>query len=224
MTAATTAGELVVREPSSLVQVESTCVGIEEWAAACDSVPELRDAGNKLSAIDQYLAKTTKEGRSRVAAAQRRLEVRIGQLIGPAPDPSESRRSDLDPSSTNDGSDLTRNERHEFRRMADHEDVVEDAIANSTDDEPASRRKVSGAITNGAPKAAPPAPRRRPLPDALRDAGIDLNNAAEKVARLVSDDRFTANKDQVTPHLRGHLRNTVEVCQDLLDQLATDQG
>lgn len=71
--------------------------------------------------------------------------------------------------------------------------------------------------------SSPPKPQRRPLPQSIREAGIELTKAAEKVERLVADDRFQANKEQVTPQLRGHLRNTVEVCQDLLDQI-TDQG
>lgn len=62
-------------------------------------------------------------------------------------------------------------------------------------------------------------PKRRPLTDQARDAGWELRKATERVERVASDDRFGRNKKEVAAHLRGHLLNTVEVCQDLLDQL-----
>jgi hypothetical protein len=58
-----------------------------------------------------------------VAEAMRRLERPIGKLLGPAPDPSESRRTDLDPSFANEGSDLTPNQRSDFRNLAEHDDA-----------------------------------------------------------------------------------------------------
>lgn len=128
----------VTHEPTSLVQVDSQCASIEQWAEQCDSVPELRDATNKLAAIDQYLARTSTEGRSRVAAAMRRLEVRIGDLLGPAENPAGK--------SIPHEESIPANRRHEFRQMAAHPDVVEDEIDQSTDAAPASRRKVVDAI------------------------------------------------------------------------------
>lgn len=73
----------LVAEPSSLVVVHDQCAAVEAWAEQCDSVPELKDAANKLAAIDEYLLRTATEGRGRVAEANRRLEVRIGVLLGP---------------------------------------------------------------------------------------------------------------------------------------------
>jgi hypothetical protein len=46
----------------------------------------------------------------------------------------------------NDALPLTRQQLHEFRLMAAHDDVVERVIAESTDDDPPSRRKVLQAI------------------------------------------------------------------------------
>lgn len=43
-------------------------------------------------------------------------------------------------------SSLTRQQIYEFRQMAKHPDIVEKVIAESTDDSPASRRKVLRAI------------------------------------------------------------------------------
>lgn len=68
---------------------------------------------------------------------------------------------------------------------------------------------------SGKPRAAS----RRPLPDVARDAGIDLRKAVERLERISGDDRLGQNREQVASHLRGHLSNAVEVCQDLLDRL-----
>lgn len=68
-------------------------------------------------------------------------------------------------------------------------------------------------------KPEPAKPRRRPLPDAARDAGWDLRKATERIQRLLDDDRFTQNKEQVAAHLSNHLSNAIEVCQDLLDRI-----
>lgn len=202
---------VVATEPTSLVAVEDQCLRVEMWAESATSIPELRDAGNKLAAISEYLELTSTEGRSRVAAAQRRIEVRIGQLIGPAPAPSESKRTDLDPSSMKDG--LSRNQRSDFRRMASDPDEVEAQIAASTDDAPASRRKVTEAIKN---KNAPAAPRRSPLPEQADRAGWEFRRAVERLERIYADDRFAANREQVAASLRGHLTYATEVMPDLL--------
>lgn len=64
-----------------------------------------------------------------------------------------------------------------------------------------------------------PKPRRRPLPDAARDAGWDLRRAVERLERITADDRFATNREQVADMLRDHLLNTVKACQGLLDQI-----
>lgn len=65
------------------------------------------------------------------------------------------------------------------------------------------------------PRATP----RRALSDQARDAGQELRKAVERVERVAADDRLTPNKEQVAAHLRHHLTNAIEVCQDLLDRL-----
>lgn len=77
--------------------------------------------------------------------ARRHLEVRWGELSGPAPDPSKSKRTDLDPSHAREGSDLPKNERHRFRQLAAHRDVVVAALNEATDaDEISAPRYSSG--------------------------------------------------------------------------------
>ncbi|GAA2838192.1 hypothetical protein RMN57_13005 [Kitasatospora sp. CM 4170] len=58
--------------------------------------------------------------------------------------------------------------------------------------------------------------RRRPLPEAFADAGRDYVRAAEKLARLTDDDRFTRNRDtahQQMPELLGALEHTTRLVQ-----------
>lgn len=68
------------------------------------------------------------------------------------------------------------------------------------------------------PAAAPDPvkPKRRPLPDALTDAGRDLARAAERLARLAEDDRFPRNRETAhhqVPELLGALDNAVRLIQ-----------
>lgn len=42
-------------EPSSLAAVDDQCASVEAWAEQATSIPELRDANNKLAAIGEYL-------------------------------------------------------------------------------------------------------------------------------------------------------------------------
>lgn len=86
------------------------------------------------------------------------------------------------------------------------------------------RPAVTGLDGKTYTRPEPKTPRRRPITDQARDAGWDLRKTIEKVERIAEDDRFPANKEQVTAHLRGHLLFAVEVCQDLLDRLNTHEG
>ena len=161
-------GLVPVAEPSSLVAVTDQCATVEAWAEQCMSVPELQDAAHKLAAVDEYLARTSTEGRGRVAATIRRLEERIGQLIGPA---SPNGKSVGSVATDPDG--LTKHQRHEFRMMAAHPDVVAVVVADSTDTEPASRRKVTDAIR---------AKTKGPVPEKTRDAMAARVAKAEEMA------------------------------------------
>lgn len=97
--------------------------------------------------------------------------------------------------------------------MAEDPGTVEDVIAASTDEAPASRRKVTEAIKN---KNAPAAPRRSPLPEQADRAGWEFRRAVERLERIYADDRFAANREQVAASLRGHLTYATEVMPDLL--------
>lgn len=133
-------GDLIaIPRPSADVDVPGVCSAIEAWADDVTDVAAIKDARARLSAIDTYIAQTSTTGRKTVAAAMLRLETRIGELIGAV---SERERTDLNPALSVATDSLTKDERHDFREMAKHADVVEDVIANSTDANPPSRRKV----------------------------------------------------------------------------------
>ena len=133
---------LQIQQPASLAAVSDQCEHIERWSETCESVAELKDVSNKLAAIDEYLHRTSNEGRGRVAATLRRLEVRIGALLGKSPGAGPGRgKVDHDPS-------FSANQRHDFREMAEHADLVEQLTEQSTDDSPLSRRKVLQAIAD----------------------------------------------------------------------------
>ena len=80
-------------------------------------------------------------------------------------------------------------------------------IAGSLDDRP------------GVVRLSKVEPRRRPLVDSADDAGWDLTKAVEKLGRVMGDDRYHHNENEVATRLRSHLMNAIEVCQDLLTRL-----
>ncbi len=173
----------LVTQPSSLAAIHQDCDAVDVWAEGCESISELREVLSRLSAVSDYLASTSKEGRGRYAETMRRLEVRIGKLLGPAsPNGAyESGSVATDPS-------ITRHERNEFRQMAENDDVVEDVIANSTDDQPASRRKVMRAIKGDAPQGPvlpPTVGNTRALPRTKSPTFI-LRNVAERLDGTIS--------------------------------------
>lgn len=132
---------VVATEPTSLVAVEDQCARIEAWAETCANVAELRDAMNKCSAISEYLRLTAAEGTARVETAKRRLEVRVGVLLGPA-QLGGDRSEQVDRGQP----DINKATVSHFRAMAADPDTVEEVIAASSDTEPPSRRKVMDAI------------------------------------------------------------------------------
>lgn len=72
-----------------------------------------------------------------------------------------------------------------------------------------------------APEPKPAKPRRRPIVDVASDAGWELRKATERIQRILADDRYARNSDEVARLLRGHLIYTVEACQGFVDQLPT---
>jgi sugar phosphate isomerase/epimerase len=221
-------------EPSSLIEVFTQCDVIEAWAASCDSVAELKQSGIELGVMDDYLARTSTEGRARVQATMRRLEVRIGQLL-PVPKVGNPGNGNRDSNTEL----IERHVAHDMREMAEHPDLVEEVIAASTDEAPASRRKVTEAIKSAsrsdriqrisdelreieeewsaedpeqaaeaAPVVAKPSagPRRRPWCDAYSDAVSAVEKATATLKNLASDDRAAMHSEQAIGRTNDLLR------------------
>lgn len=64
-----------------------------------------------------------------------------------------------------------------------------------------------------------PASRRRPLTDTAQAAGWDLRKAVDRIERILADDRYSQNKEQIGQYLRGHLLHTIQCCQEGLARL-----
>jgi hypothetical protein len=106
---------------------------------ATQTVFAVDDAVELIRRCRAYLERTSTEGRARTAAAMRRLEVRIGQLLGPAEVGANQHSG-----APHRDEGLHDQQRSDFRRMAEHEDVVEEVIAGSTDEEAAKRARREG--------------------------------------------------------------------------------
>lgn len=48
-------------------------------------------------------------------------------------------------------------------------------------------------------------PNRKPIADTARDIGLDLNALTDRIDRLMSDDRFDRNRDDIAARLRHHI-------------------
>ena len=72
-------------------------------------------------------------------------------------------------------------------------------------------------------KAEPRKPRRTPITDDANRIGWEIRKAAEKLAALTEDDRYTTSKEKVTPLVRGHLQYVIEITTNILDDLTTPE-
>lgn len=48
-------------------------------------------------------------------------------------------------------------------------------------------------------------PNRKPITDTARDIGLDLNAITDRIDRLMNDDRFDRNRDDIAARLRHHI-------------------
>lgn len=132
---------LAIPDPATvdLDRARDLAAAVVAWAEECDDLTALEDARAKVAAIETYLRRRGEAVAAEIAAADRRLEVRIGALLGPAPTPGRPSAG----AETSAHGHLPRQRASEFRQMAEHQDVpaVADAIGNG-----ASRREVLSRI------------------------------------------------------------------------------
>lgn len=136
---------LAVPSPSPGLDVHGLCQQIEARLPEITDVGTLRDTAARLSAIDRYIAATSTEGRAQVVATIRRIELRVGQVLGPV---RERERTDLSQASDSGSAEIPKDDRARFRAMAAHPEVVERIIAESTDEAPATRSRILDVIAD----------------------------------------------------------------------------
>lgn len=83
-------------------------------------------------------------------------------------------------------------------------------------------REATPAASTPAAQVVKPGRKRRPITDTARETGWAIRKEVEKVERLLTDDRFAPNKDQVAAHLHGHLTYAVEALQRALDHFTRE--
>jgi hypothetical protein len=70
------------------------------------------------------------------------------------------------------------------------------------------------------PPGASSTAKRKPLTESAKDAGWEIRRAAERIARIVGDDRLPTNKQQVSSALRNHLHFVAETVTAALAELS----
>jgi N6-adenosine-specific RNA methylase IME4 len=117
----------VVPDPTltSVDALHQACLTVREWVDDCDNIPAAVEVLARVAAIEEYLSRRGQEGPAQEAA--RWLEVRIGDLLGPA---SPNGKGDV-----RVPHEVPKNRVHEFRKLAAHRDLVADMV-------PASRRRI----------------------------------------------------------------------------------
>lgn len=112
-------------EPSTVAVAQITDVvaqvtAIREWCRAERDVEMAEEVRRRLAALERYVK--DKAARSQLAAEQRRTELLIGELLGPA---EMGRPKEV----TSAGNNLHHSRRSEFRQLAEHALEVEGLIA-----------------------------------------------------------------------------------------------
>jgi hypothetical protein len=73
-------------------------------------------------------------------------------------------------------------------------------------------------VTDPAPSDAK-TKNRKPLPDAFRSAAYDLTKAVERLSRLVEDDRFARNAEQVARVCRHDLLRASDLLATVVERV-----
>ena len=117
-------------EHLTIIGARDVCASVVQWANECDDVKTVLEALEVFGVVAEYLRinDAAREGE----AAMRYLEMRIGELAGHAVIGRPSNDGKLPHAVTN----LHHARLHEFRQMAQHPDVVEQVIAESSQGPP----------------------------------------------------------------------------------------
>lgn len=78
----------------------------------------------------------------------------------------------------------------------------------------------TGEILDERPIEKPRQPNRRPLPDVIRDLGLDLDKHAGRINKLADDDRLGKHKEEAKARLGLSLSLVIEACQRLNESIS----
>lgn len=139
----------------SVAEVEGWCDQIAQIVSEEADIHHLTDLRSRFQPFAAAFTKATKKGSSTIAATERRIEVRLGELLTQSRESGElvkhggDRKTEIKADAAAlklADVGLTRQEAAEFVAMAEHPEVVEQVIAESSDTAPASRNRVRQAV------------------------------------------------------------------------------
>lgn len=183
-----------IPSPASLPtidQINEQGEALVAWVGTTEDVDAINEQVVLWSMLIVYVRETSKNGIAKVEGVKRKVERRIGQLIGPAEHGGSRAKGQVKVNAPIGG--LKRHDREDFRKMAAHSGVVDATIDTSNDDSPPTRNKVLAAIEAQEPDR-PPKPGdtgesicvRLPLAaDAVLRERAETNGVS--VARYVTD-------------------------------------
>lgn len=130
---------LVLPEPATITpaQIPEFCRAVEAEALATDDPTVVAEMHARWSALTQYLAVKSRDGIALARATELRLLARVGELSPRQPGPGRGHTEKV----TEPGS-LSPNRLTEARHLAAHPDVVDEVIAEGTDEAPPSKAQV----------------------------------------------------------------------------------
>lgn len=217
-------GALAIPRPQEVTSPYELCDAIELALPLISDPAELAEAKAKLMAIETYMAQHTKQGRARLEAALRRIEMRMGEVLGDA-ERGGDRGNQHTGGKLSAGNlpELPKKERHELRLLAAHRDVAEQVIAKSDDRKPPSRRQVLDAIrdhlaSQRKEEQVEPGNTRQAVAD-LAALGLTTQRIAEeldlsqdRVSRVAMDNgiRLRADNGRINSHEREHRIQTAQ--------------
>lgn len=162
---------LALPEPATVTpaQIPEFCRAVEAEALATDDAEVVAEMHARWSALTQYLAVKSRDGIALARATELRLLARVGELSPRQPGPGRGHTEKV----TEPGS-LSPNRLTEARHLAAHPDVVDEVIAEGTDEAPPSKAQVIRRIRER--MSCPP--RRAITPE--EQERIDIEQADER--------------------------------------------
>lgn len=127
----------------TVAELRDVCTTVVQWANEQNDVETVLATREAFNVMAEYLR--LNDAAREAEATMRYLEVRIGELLGPA-EWGGDRKSDQVSNGKVDPLGLHPLAVHKFRQMAAHPEVVDRVIEESTESSPPSRNKVLNAI------------------------------------------------------------------------------